>query len=89
MTFEDDYRRAKESLHAMNELASKVTAKARQRIAAHSLRAQLEAHMDDLSREFGHDQADIATAFEADKSWSGQHERLAKPKGWDDTSIEP
>ena len=86
MTFEDDYRRAKESLHAMNELASKVTTKARQRIAAHSLRAQLEAHLDDLRREFGHDQSDVDAAFAADKSWSGQHARLNK--GWD-TGIEP
>jgi len=86
MTFEDDYRRAKLSLREMNELASKVTTKARQRIAAHSLRAQLEAHMDDLRVEFGvPDQADIDTAFAADKSWSGQHARL-NPKGWDTPS---
>ena len=67
MTFEDDYRRAKESLHKMNELANKVTAKAKHRIAAHSLKAQLEAHLGDLRAEFGHDQADVATAFEADR----------------------
>ena len=82
MTFEDDYRRAKESLHKMNELANKVTAKAKHRIAAHSLKAQLEAHLEDLRKEFPADQSDIDVAFEADKSWSGQHARLS-PKGWD------
>ena len=73
MTLEDDYRSAKAHLHAMNEIASKVTAKAKHRIAAHSLKAQLEAHLEDLRKEFPADQAD--------KSWSGQHARLNK--GWD------
>ena len=79
MTFEDDYRRAKDTLRAMNELASKVTTKARQRMAAHSIREQLEHHLADLRKEFGHDQSDVDVAFAAD----------ALPnKGWD-TSIEP
>ena len=82
MTLEDDYRRAKASLHAMNELSQKGTTKARHRIAAHSLKAQLEAHLEDLRKEFPADQTDIDVAFEADKSWSGQHARL-NPKGWD------
>ena len=84
MTFEDDYRRAKQALHTINNM-NKVTTKARHRIAAHTLREQLEAHLADLRREFPQsDQDDINTAFEADKSWSGQHARLNK--GWD-TSI--
>ena len=80
MTFEDDYRRAKASLREMNELASKVTTKARQRMAAHSIKAQLEAHMEDLRSEFGiTDQSDISTAFAAD---------TLPHKGWD-SHIEP
>ena len=86
---EDDYRKAVHSLRAMNDLGRKVTAKARHRIAAHTLAAQLEAHLEDLKKEFpASDQADVETAFEADKTWSGQHARLTNSKGWD-TSIEP
>lgn len=54
----------------------------------HTLQDQLIAKMDALlqrKREQAHDQDDINTAFEADESWSGQHERL-KPKnvkGWE------
>jgi len=84
MTLEDDYLRATQVLRDLNELTSKVTIKARQRIAAHTLKAQLEAHLVDLREEFGGDQADIETAFEADKSWSGQHARLNK--GWEKPS---
>lgn len=87
MTLEDDYRTAMQHLREINELGSKVTAQARHRIAAHTLRGQLEAHLADLRQEFPQsDQDDINTAFAADKSWSGQHARLTK--GWD-TSIEP
>ncbi len=83
MTLEDDYRHATQTLRALNALDGKVTQQARHRIAAHTLRAQLEAHLADLKKEFPQsDQADIATAFDADKSWSGQHARL-NPKGWD------
>lgn len=44
--------------------------------------------MDELAkrkRGQAHDQDDINTAFEADKSWSGQHERLTakNSKGWE------
>lgn len=79
MTFEADYLRAKNALREINELTRKVTTKARHRIAAKTIRAQLEAHMDDLRNEFGTaDQSDIAVAFEAD--------RLPSPKGWDTPS---
>ena len=74
MTFEDDYRRAKLSLREMNELASKVTTKARHRMAAHTIKAQLEAHLYYLRREFVNDQSDVEVAFEADK---------LPNKGWD------
>lgn len=87
MTLEDDYRTAMQHLREINELGSKVTAQARHRIAAHTLRGQLEAHLQELRAEFGDDQDDILTAFSADQSWSGQHARLNK--GWDTTSIEP
>ena len=87
MTFESDYQRAMRTLRVLNELAGKVTTKARHRMAAHTIREQLEAHLADLRQEFPQtDQADINTAFAADKSWSGQHARLNK--GWE-TSIEP
>jgi hypothetical protein len=82
MTLEDDYLHATRTLRELNSLDSKVTAQARHRMAAHTIRAQLEAHLSDLHDEFGNDQSDIATAFAADKSWSGQHARL-HPKGWD------
>jgi hypothetical protein len=82
VTLEDDYLHATRTLREMNELAGKVTEKARHRIAAHTLREQLEAHLANLRKEFGNDQSDIDTAFAADKSWSGQHARL-HPKGWD------
>ena len=89
MTFEDDYLRATRTLREMNAIGSKVTAKARHRIAAHTLAAQLEAHLADLRKDFATvDQTDVEAAFEADKTWSGQHARLTNPKGWD-TSIEP
>ena len=54
----------------------------------HNLQDQLIARMDALlqrKREQAHDQDDINTAFEADESWSGQHERptARSTKGWD------
>jgi len=74
MTFEDDYHRAKTALQTLNDLNSKITVQARHRMAAHTIKAQLEAHLDDLREEFGYDQADIDVAFAAD--------RLPN-KGWD------
>lgn len=86
MTLEDDYLDAKKHLQAMNALADKITAKARHRIAARNLREQLAAHLEALRKEFPpSDQTDVDTAFDADKSWSGQHARL-NPKGWDTPS---
>ena len=66
---------------------NKVTQEARDRIAAHTLQDQLIAHVEELllirRQEKAHDQADINTAFSADTSWSGQHARLANPKGFE------
>jgi len=67
MTPQEQYKFASDNLQRLDDMTRKVTAKARQRIAAHSLKAQLEAHLDDLAREFSHDQSDINLAFEADK----------------------
>jgi len=83
MTLEDDYRHATQTLRALNALDGKVTQQARHRIAAHTLREQLEAHLADLKKEFPADQADIAVAFDADKSWSGQHARLQNTRGFE------
>jgi hypothetical protein len=62
---------------------NKITHEAKERCVAHSLQDQLIAHVEELlrnkRREKEHDQSDIATAFEADKSWSGQHARLMLP----------
>jgi hypothetical protein len=82
VTLEDDYLHATRTLRDLNALDGKVTAEARHRIAAHTLREQLEAHLADLRKEFDNDQSDVTAAFDADKSWSGQHARL-HPKGWD------
>lgn len=62
---------------------NKVTQEAKERIAAHTLQDQLIAHVEEMlserRREKERDQSDITTAFAADTSWSGQHERLVLP----------
>lgn len=62
---------------------NKITPEAKERIASHTLQDQLMAHVAELllinRLEKAHDQADIVTAFAADKSWSGQHARLMLP----------
>jgi len=78
------YLRAKLILRDMRRVESKITEKARHRMAAHTIAEQLEAHAEELRKEFRvADQDDIDTAFAADKSWSGQRARLSRPKGWD------
>ncbi len=54
----------------------------------HTLQDQLAAQLDALlqrKRDQSNDQTDVETAFQADASWSGQHERLTarSTKGWD------
>lgn len=61
----------------------KITDEAKKRCIEHTLQAQLAQHADQLRREQAHDQSDIEVAFEADKSWSGQHARLNNPKGFE------
>ncbi len=68
---------------------SKITPEAKDRCAAHTLAEQLAQlrtiHAVELAllhKRQSQDQTDIETAFEADKSWSGQHARL-NPKGWE------
>ncbi len=78
------YLRAKLLLRDLRNVESKITEKARHRMAAHSIAAQLEAHAEELRKEFRvADQDDIDTAFAADRSWSGQRARLSNSKGWD------
>ena len=67
---------------------SKITPGATQRCAAHTLADQLATlkaiHALELAimqKRQDQDQADVVTAFEADKAWDGQHARLGK--GWD------
>ncbi len=87
MTLEEEYRQAKAHLREINELTNMTTLKARQRIAAHNLRTQLEMHMADLKKEFAvSDQADVETAFAADKAWTERNAALRKGKGWEPTS---
>lgn len=66
---------------------NKITSEAKDRCVAHSLQDQLIAHVEELllinRLEKAHDQSDIVTAFQADTSWSGQHARLANPKGFE------
>ncbi len=78
------YLRAKLMLRDLRNVESKITEKARHRMAAHTIAEQLEAHAEELRKEFRvADQDDIDTAFAADKSWSGQRARLSNSKGWD------
>lgn len=70
---------------------SKITPEAKDRCASHTLAEQLEqlrtihaVELALLQKRQSQDQDDIETAFEADKSWSGQHARLNK--GWDTES---
>ena len=59
-------------LRHLNEQTSKVTMDAKQRIAAHSIREQLQMHCAALEREFGRtvpDQSDIDFALSHDKGW--------------------
>lgn len=57
---------------------SKVTTKARKRIAARSLQDQLKAH----SKEILVTKQDTLTTVDTgpDLSWAGQHARLSNPK---------
>lgn len=75
MSATEDYKRARLMLRHLNEQSSKVTMNARQRIAAHSIREQLQMHCQELEREFGKripDQSDIDFALQNDKGW--EHE---------------
>ena len=59
-------------LRHLNEQTNKVTMDAKQRIAAHSIREQLQMHCAALEREFGRtvpDQSDIDFALSHDKGW--------------------
>lgn len=63
---------------------SKVTPEACERCAAHTLQDQLIEHLEDLLQarqarlNGASDRADVDTALDADKSWSGQHKRLTQ-----------
>ena len=72
MSATDDYKKARLMLRHLNEQTSKVTMDAKQRIAAHSIREQLQMHCAALEREFGRtvpDQSDIDFALSHDKGW--------------------
>ena len=72
MSFTEDYLRVKQTLRYLNEADRKITLSARQRMAAHSIRAQLEMHSRELECEFGRripDQSDMDFALENDKGW--------------------
>lgn len=59
-------------LRHLNEQTQKITMDAKQRIAAHSIREQLQMHCAALEREFGKsipDQSDIDFALSHDKGW--------------------
>ena len=72
MSATEDYKKARLMLRHLNEQTSKVTMDAKQRIAAHSIREQLQMHCAALEREFGRtvpDQSDIDFALSHDKGW--------------------
>ena len=72
MSATDDYKKARLMLRHLNEQTQKITMDAKQRIAAHSIREQLQMHCAALEREFGRtvpDQSDIDFALSHDKGW--------------------
>ncbi len=72
MSATEDYKKARLMLRHLNEQTSKVTMDAKQRIAAHRIREQLQMHCAALEREFGRtvpDQSDIDFALSHDKGW--------------------
>lgn len=72
MSATDDYKRARLLLRHLNEQSRKVTMDARQRIAAHSIKEQLQMHCAELEKEFGKsvpDQSDVDFALNNDKGW--------------------
>lgn len=63
---------------------SNITPDATERCSRKPLREQLEDCRRQMQRESGAgDSDDVMTAFQADHSWSGQHARLANPKGFE------
>jgi hypothetical protein len=72
MSATEDYKRARMLLRHLNEQSNKATMEARHRIAAHSIREQLQMHCVELEKEFGKqipDQSDIDFALGSDKGW--------------------
>ena len=72
MSATEDYKKARLMLRHLNEQTQKITMDAKQRIAAHSIREQLQMHCAALEREFGRtvpDQSDIDFALSHDKGW--------------------
>ena len=76
MSFTEDYRKAVQALHDLNEAGRKLTFERRHEIAAHSIKEQLEMHRAALEKEFGRsipDQSDMDFALCNDKGW--EHEQ--------------
>lgn len=72
MSATEDYKRARLLLRHLNEQSRKITMEARHRIAAHSIKEQLEMHCAELEKEFGKpvpDMSDVDFALSNDKGW--------------------
>lgn len=72
MSVTEDYKRARLALRHLNAAGQKITLTARQRIAAHSIKEQLEMHCAELEKEFGKpvpDMSDVDFALSNDKGW--------------------
>lgn len=72
MSFTEDYRKAVQALHDLNEAGRKLTFERRHEIAAHSIKEQLQMHCAELEKEFGKpvpDQSDVDFALSNDKGW--------------------